>query len=367
MGFERFFIFSAQLLLLAIFSDASISLLDDPNVEIVYINPDEKQEPTVNANDDLISMANPSSADDFFNSEYHDKKLKTEATSLLIEQNDEDDGDKVDRKRPSSANYIDLFSTTSATIGTFSPLDCNTQPWSDCNILVSNKLPSGNDPLTIPCGQCYTFDVGGNVTLNGLNIEGKLMFPLNHKAVISTPYVIVQGELEITVDHAKIAPENIGTKFILTETNAIYFKPTKTPNQNACDGSGGSCNLGAKPFVVAGGKVSINAMPETCASHTPIIEKIYTDPEYDYEDFPHFVELPEECPQSGLSFISYNFDDGNYGNWTGRDGAFMEVMDDGSVKVINRKIKSRGPHLDITPLRPDLCLVPDQDYLFVAR
>ena len=159
----------------------------------------------------------------------------------------------------------------------------------------------------------------------------------------------------------------MGTQFTLTGTSNILFKPSEAPNKNVCTGTDSKCNLGVKPFVVVGGKVNINGMPDTCAMHTSILQKIYTDPIYDAEDFPHFTALPEECPTNGTSFISYNFDDGDYGNWTGRIGAFMEVSDDGSMKVVNRKIKSRGPSLDITPIRPELCLVLDQDYLFVAK
>ena len=182
----------------------------------------------------------------------------------------------------------------------------------------------------------------GDVSLNGLNIEGKLLFPLNHKVTISTPYVIVQGELEIIVDHDKVSPENMSTQLILTRTSNIYFQSAKALNQSACPG--GQCNLGVKPFVVVGGKVNINAMPETCAAYTSVLQKKYTDPTYNYEDFSQLVTLPETCPQSGLSFISYNFDDSDYSNWTRLDGNFIEVWNEGSVKVTNY-----------------------QDYLFVAR
>ena len=192
-----------------------------------------------------------------------------------------------------------------------------------------------------------------------------MVFPLNHKAVIFTPFVIVQGELEITVDHPNIAPDNIATRFALTGTDDVQFTPTDQPNQNACEQTSGVCNLGVKPFVIVGGKVTINAMPESCMTHTPVLKQIRKDPTYDPEDFPKVVSLPPSCPQSGLSYISYNFDDG-YGNWTGRDGAFLRSSD-GALKVSNRKLTNRGPYLDMTPIRPEACLVPNQDYLFVAK
>jgi len=197
-----------------------------------------------------------------------------------------------------SSTQFNIQSFNSAKIGTFNRLDCNPISWSSCNKLVSNHI-SNDVPLKIPCGQCYLFDMVGDITLNGLDIEGKLLFPVNHKATIHTPYVIVQGELEIKVDHAKISPENLGTKFILTGTNNVIFDPSEAPNEKACDGlSGKKCNLGVKPFLVAGGKVNINSMSESCATHTPIMKKTYTDPTYNKEDFPYFTSLPELCPSS---------------------------------------------------------------------
>ena len=266
---------------------------------------------------------------------------------------------------PASSSSSRNLSSKSAKIGTFNRLDCNPVSWTDCNTLVSDNLPSSNNPLTIPCGECYTFDMDGNVTLNGLNIKGKLLFPTNHKANIYTPFVIVQGELDITVDHQTITPENVGTRFVLTGTDNVDFTPNDAPNKEACDETNGVCSLGRKPFLVAGGKVNIHALPDTCSTHTSVLKKINTDPVYNPEDFPSFVRLPPSCPQSGLSYVSDDFQSG-YGNWTGREGSYM-VMEDGAVKFTNRKIWNCGPHLDITPIRPELCLVPDQDYLFVAR
>ena len=257
------------------------------------------------------------------------------------------------------------LSAASAKIGTFYPLDCNPTSWS-CTSFGPSDLPTGSNPLVVPCGQCYRFDITGNVTLSGLDIKGKLLFPVNQKVNIFTPYVIVQGELEINVDHDKVSPDNLATRFTLTGTSDVTFTPTDSPNQDVCSKTSNECKIGKKPFVVAGGKVNINSIPDTCATHTPIKKKIYKDPVYNPDDFPKFVTLPPSCPQSGINYISYDFEDQNYGNWTGREGGFV-VMADGTMKISNRKIVSRGPAIDITPIDPANCLVPDQDYLFVAR
>ncbi len=272
-------------------------------------------------------------------------------------------GNRTSTKRELSAN--------SATIGNFTQLSCNdpTSPsWSSCGALVSSIIPSSDsEMLVIPCGVCYTFDIEGDVLLpGGIDIKGKLVFPLNHKASIYTSSVIVEGALEINVDHPKVSPENLATHFILTGTEDVMFSPSDTPNENACmNQPNGICNLGPKPFVIAGGKVTINSMPETCATHTTLLKKVHKDPVYDPQDFPEFQPLPPTCPESGISYISYDFEDG-YGNWTGEDGAFM-VKDDGVLKITNRRLTDRGPKLDLTPMFPSSCLFPNQEYLFVSR
>ncbi len=276
---------------------------------------------------------------------------------------DDNDGTPIEIK-PASR----LLSPQSAQIGTFQPLDCNPDSWtsSSCSALVSDNMPSAGQPLTIPCNQCLTFDMTGDVTFaDGIDIKGKLVFPVNHQATVYTPFVIVQGELEITVDHAQISPDNQATRFILTGTQDIIFTPTDAPNQNACPGN--ACNLGRKPFVVAGGKVNINSMPETCPTFTTVLGKRYKEPTYDPEDFPTVVSLPPSCPTSGESYVSYDFN-GSYGNWTGRWGTYTEMVEGNTaMRVSNRRISHRGPAIDLTPVRPELCLEADQEYLFSAR
>ncbi len=286
------------------------------------------------------------------------------ADHLFIRDDDDEQDESIVAQRSKQRRRL---SAHSARIGTFHRLNCNPQSWSNCDSPVSQIVSNNpDDRLVIPCGRCYTFDIGGNITFNGLDVRGKLLFPINHKAIIHTSFVIVQGELELTVNHAKISPENIATRFVLTGTEDILFTPSDAPNQDACQEYNNQCNLGVKPFFVAGGKVTLTTMPETCATHTPILSKIYKDPTYNPGDFVKFESLPPSCPQSGLKFISYNFNHTGYGNWTGREGSYV-VSEDGALRVTNRMLYSRGPYLDITPSRPDSCLQPDQDYLFVSR
>ncbi len=326
--------------------------------------------------------------------------------SLMEEQNEAEtsgpvvnmtNADALIRKRSGSGSHSKSrsrsLSPDTYKFGTFHPLDCNPEnnDFSNtaCTTLVSTRLPAAGQPLIVPCGQCYTFDLTGNVTAlssSGIQVEGKLRFPPNHpETTIYTPYVIVQGELEITDNQDTLGPDNQGVRFILVGTGTddpeddvdILFSTNKSPNQNACASfENGQCNLGKKPFVVAGGRVNIqSAMPNGCETFTPVLSKVYKDPVYvnTTEKFRSYETLSPSC-QSNAPFqtdrviASYDFTNGDNGNFTGRWGTYM-VNSDGStsLRVTNRRLRDRGPSIDLTPLRPELCLVPDQDYLFTAR
>ncbi len=199
--------------------------------------------------------------------------------------------DKESSNTTTRSDFQRRLSSSSATIGTFQPLTCNPPDLSTmtCEKLVTSILPSDpTQPLIIPCGECYLFDKVGDITVNGIDIRGRLHFPASWQNVgpttIRTPYVIVQGELQMNVDEStKVQPSNFATRFILTgSTDDVMFDPTEAPNQGACnDQPGGKCNLGKKPFVIAGGKLNIKGgMPDTCSSFTPIKDVIFTDPNY---------------------------------------------------------------------------------------
>ena len=256
------------------------------------------------------------------------------------------------------------LSSESASIGTFHPLDCNVDlSAAPCTTKVSDILSSLiNSPLIIPCGECVLFDLEQDVIIaGGLNIKGKLKFPNNQKVTIHTPFVIVQGELSIKVDHDTISPNSESVAFNITGMEDIKFKPTDSPNTDACALSNGECNLGRKPFVVAGGKLNIDAFPSSCSTHTPILATKTKDIAPNKDDFLAFELLPASCPVLGTDFIKDDF-----GNWTGWWGGYVSVVNE-TLKVTNRQTIHQGPHLDITSLRPALCLIPDKVYLLSVR
>ena len=159
--------------------------------------------------------------------------------------------------------------------------------------------------------------------------------------------------------------------FEITGTENVTFAASDSPNQNACDQRpNGQCDLGPKPFIVAGGKLNIDAFPANCKTHTPILKKILEKPVKDPDDFPQFEELPSACGVSGLEYIKYDFDDGSVGNWpsfVGNSGQSIVTIDAGALKVSNRASTGDGPAIEIAPLVPSLCLIPEKVYIFTVK
>ncbi len=67
-------------------------------------------------------------------------------------------------------------STTTANYDYFRPLDCNANLDTEtCTNLSANLPGNTNNPLTVPCGKCYKYDLGeGEFTFNGILISGTL-------------------------------------------------------------------------------------------------------------------------------------------------------------------------------------------------
>lgn len=220
------------------------------------------------------------------------------------------------------------LSETSAAIGTFLPLDCNSNVANVPCAGLSGILPSSGQPLVVPCGACYNYDLGNDQTITfdgGMHIKGLLKFPPQVRHVnIETTFIIVEGELEITTDAGNIAPDNESIVFNITGTENINFMPEHAPNINVCNTTG--CDLGPKPFLVAGGKVNIQGFPldSSCNTHTTILDKVQSKIIPDPSKFATFSPLPSSCPVSGIDFIRYDFNNGMVGNWTGYWGGFVK-------------------------------------------
>lgn len=196
----------------------------------------------------------------------HSKKI--ELPSIYIHGNDKHN---EDNKNNNETRRLQNLSTS--IIGTFAPLSCNLPSLpttSQCHKtptgLFSTLVNAANGaPITIPCGTCYKYDLpwGRTFKLGGLDIIGKLYIPPNWKTVIKTPYIFVQGELEI-INNRLITPDNLSTRIILTGDSDVWFRPADS-NQGV---EGTPFNAGKKPLLVAGGKLNIRGWDRDDTSST---------------------------------------------------------------------------------------------------
>ena len=144
---------------------------------------------------------------------------------------------------------------------------------------LSNQSPSSSE-VKIECGQCVSFDTTDNTFYNfthGFNIVGKLKIPENASFELLTKYVLVQGllQMDAPIDTKLPRSDEAAIKIILTGTDNVQFYPdSATENELACDmgntGTAQLCNVGIKPFAVAGGRLDINAIDENCPSWTKL-------------------------------------------------------------------------------------------------
>mmetsp|Transcript_16095 Transcript_16095/g.46404 ORF Transcript_16095/g.46404 Transcript_16095/m.46404 type:complete len:1765 (-) Transcript_16095:207-5501(-) len=256
----------------------------------------------------------------------------------------------------------------------FSPLDCNGEmnngTFTGCVSWSSQNYDTAA-AVTIPCGVCVDMDLPGDGTTNlhmqaGLDIQGALRFPLNWKGTIRTPFVFVQGHLFIDND-AKVDADNIdGFTFIIEGTFHQPFFPN-AQNSESCRGM--SCEVGKKPFVVAGGQLHVNALPDTCPTWVPILDVVRNENAVVATDYPK-----PPTPESGCTnlIIDSNFDTG-YGPFYSGLGSEESINIGGShdgsnsFKVKKRKKSWQGPFVDFVKSGLRDCIVANQTYLVEAK
>jgi len=163
--------------------------------------------------------------------------------------------DPQDSKVVEQQQHRKLFENPTAGIGLFNPLSSNANlNTTSCDNSFASLVGTGTDVVTVPVGQCYTWDTSltGDITIGGLDIQGKLIIPKNHKATLYTPYVFVQGVFEMSDDNL-ISPANRSMKIVLTGDTDVTF----TPVDSNVGVAGTPFNAGVKPFLVAGGQLNI--------------------------------------------------------------------------------------------------------------
>jgi hypothetical protein len=148
----------------------------------------------------------------------------------------------------------------------FSPLDCNEdldtapcQPWTERFGTEATK----SERVVIECGECVEMDFSEpELTLvNGIDIQGKLIFRNGYELTLQTPMIAVQGVLQMT--STKPIDGVTSVRFIMTGETDNSFVPIDNNEENCM---GGPCQVGKKAIVVAGGRV--RGKPTRCERPT---------------------------------------------------------------------------------------------------
>eukprot|EP00577_Skeletonema_sp_RCC1716_P002322 CAMPEP_0113418638 /NCGR_PEP_ID=MMETSP0013_2-20120614/26321_1 /TAXON_ID=2843 ORGANISM="Skeletonema costatum, Strain 1716" /NCGR_SAMPLE_ID=MMETSP0013_2 /ASSEMBLY_ACC=CAM_ASM_000158 /LENGTH=1088 /DNA_ID=CAMNT_0000305903 /DNA_START=295 /DNA_END=3558 /DNA_ORIENTATION=- /assembly_acc=CAM_ASM_000158 len=254
-------------------------------------------------------------------------------------------------------------------IGQFAPLSCNPVEF-DCTGAAGLSTVVGGGPVVVPCGTCLVYDLGDEATIGGLHIIGKLLVPTNYKSTLSTPYVFVQGELEMS-DNQPISEDNTSMKIVLTGNTDVMFTPHE-PVAGAAP-----LNVGEKPFLVAGGKLNIRGWDDVEGSGTtwtPILamaeaDRLHPDPIVGETAartaLPHLSNPTITCPNK----VVHDFEGGvDFSVWKGGDGNVLSYDEaSGTLTATNLRRDWQGFRLDFTKFTKDCPLTQDATYLVTIR
>lgn len=256
----------------------------------------------------------------------------------------------------------------------YAPSSCNdgveTEPCLDFSSLVEAAL-SADSAAVVPCGECYAvdYDDSSTVTLpNGLDVLGRLRFPETASVTINTTSVVVQGLWDM---EKPAAGNKVKITLYGTEEKTLYHmsKCGGEGHENALDLECTDVeNVGKKPFIVAGGKVNINAIDSTCPSWTKLKDVIFE---------PTRVP-PPSCPQDGNvlvaedgTFESSQSTDGIVNHWSsGTPPLTVETEIDAATGASNHYLHQTSRVNDYTGVTFSLdktCLVAGRTYKFGFR
>jgi len=273
-----------------------------------------------------------------------------------------DKNNKIKHTRDFTTQSRRLLSINDIT-ETFKPLTCTPSSW-NCAPWKFGLDPSN---VVIPCDECYTLEEYTNneiISINGtLNIIGKLEIPNGSKVTIKTTGIIVQGELDIVSSKIIDGTPDI-TIQLLGDDDTVTFTPDST-NSQVCSGP---CELGAKPFVVAGGKVDIRGMPDTNCRTWTTIKDFTTGGKPTPMNIPKW-QSTDTCHDSTI--LSEDFENG-LADWYGNAGTneVLNTHEDSInsgryLNIANRVHEYQGPMLNL-PKDTRECIQPDTDYFFKA-
>jgi len=249
--------------------------------------------------------------------------------------------------------------------GDFSPLECNSDVEDkDCVSWSDQTYDFINTKVEIPCGTCVTFDEpsGSYIVLEmGISVVGKLVFPPDTNATIETPFIFVEGILEARSNEIVDSTNIDGLHFIMTGGESQPFFPN-IQNKPSC--AGGYCDVGKKPIVVAGGKLDIQGLDDTC----PTWVKLH-DVGRDHQVVPDvYPVIPNPTSDCNRAVINENFETG-VGHFKSSLGSMDSIVNENSnnfLKVSGRTRSWQGAFINIDSFLRD-CMIPDQMYLVKAR
>jgi len=224
------------------------------SAEDITLTPEEEEETTLLTADGQAVLSDELDNGGVLpSSEPNERRLRGSGRKTLKKTSDPQG---QDTKVVEQQQHRKLFENPTAGIGLFNPLSSNANlNTTSCDNSFESLVGTETDVVvTIPVGQCYTWDesLTGDITIGGLDIQGKLIIPKNHKATLYTPYVFVQGVFEMSDDNL-ISPSNRSMKIVLTGDTDVTF----TPADSNVGVAGTPFNAGVKPFLVAGGQLNI--------------------------------------------------------------------------------------------------------------
>lgn len=255
----------------------------------------------------------------------------------------------------------------------FRPLDCNQpDPCKTGRVSWTSQSYNTNRRVVIPCGVCVTMDYPGDrlELPSGIDIQGTLLFPDGYKLILETPFVLVQGVLEMK--STREVTEEPDVRFVMTGTKDNTFTPAQ-PNRLACTEPGSrtpvECNVGAKAIAVAGGRLDVQGIGQQCTTWVHLEDRI-ADDTFPADPTSTLPELDSDnenkyCRSYSTDFIDNSFRPVEENRWTGGDGANTRIVPGQYLRTDERQTEMDGPSISLVPFRD--CLVANQDYLFSVR
>ena len=257
--------------------------------------------------------------------------------------------------------------------GTFGPLKCNKDLENDpCLTPWSSKFGTGlviTKTVEIPCGTCIVMNpLSGPLELRGgLVVLGKLYIPDGVQIEIQTTGILVHGKLIMESSKPIDGNPDIKISFLDSDRDINFRLPPGEGSEDVCGGKYGSCDVGQKPFVIAGGEVDFRGLPSpSMPSWVPLydIDDSLDGWSVPREEYSTFLPPKHGCPKDGI-LIHHDFSDPfPQPAFTGSFGSIFEFTSN-SLKVTNRTHTQHCPVVDLKYVRH--CINANQTLLLTAR